>query len=78
MTRLLPLLLLASCVSLDPLPDPVPPDAGCADLCEHGRESACDWAQDTEDGEPCESVCSDLEALLPGRFAQSVEQESCR
>lgn len=71
--------LLTSCVTVDPKPDPVPPpDGGCADICEHGRQSGCEWADDTEDGEACEQVCGDLDALLPGAFATSLQEDECR
>lgn len=70
--RVLVVALLTSlhgCVPYAPEPEPPPvTDAGCAEACATQRELGCEGGGHTEDGVPCEAVCEDAEAFLPGSY----------
>lgn len=47
----------------DPAPDPKPTPKGatCADVCAHGAEMHCLWAEPTPKGATCREVCENAQ-----------------
>ena len=74
---LVALALLALC-GCNPIPDPPPPGATtCADVCRHGAELGCAWAEATPEGTTCEQVCEHAKGGIPWRLSCVVLAESC-